>query len=144
MVGFGFAPREETMFNRNPRDNGPRPFWRWFAAEAQGLANGIEALARGEADPDWLLAGLNARIRRFDPTLQADLFRTLDGGCQMTVTGGSDDALLRLLNSAPALAGWRFSSPAGLADTRRVPFRLAPRPSLDAASPIEARHEAYA
>lgn len=132
------------MFNRRHRESSPRPFWRWFAAEAQGLANGIEALARGEADADWLLVGLNARIHRYDPALQADLFRTIDGGCQMTVTGGADDSLARLLEAAPALAGWRFSSPAALADKRRVPFRLAPLPSLDMASPIEARHEAYA
>jgi hypothetical protein len=32
-----------------------------------------------------------------------------------------------------------------LADPRRIPFRLAPRPSLDLlGTPLTARHEAYA
>ena len=46
---------------------------------------------------------------------------------------------------APRLAGWRFTPRAVLTDPRRVPFRLAPRPSLDLlGAPISARHEAYA
>lgn len=132
------------MFGLRNRDPNPRAFWRWFKTEAQGLANGLEALTRGEADAENLLAKLNVRIRRFDPTMEADLFRLLDGSCQMTVTGGADDALFHLLEASPKIAGWRFAAAAVPSDMRRVPFRIAPQPSLDMASPIKARHEAYA
>jgi hypothetical protein len=55
------------------------------------------------------------------------------------------EANARLIAAAPRLAGWRFTPRAVLTDPRRVPFRLAPRPSLDLlGAPISARHEAYA
>jgi hypothetical protein len=119
-------------------------FWTWFGAEAHGIANAFEALARGEADADGALDALNARIRRIDASLDADVVRTLDGQCHMTISG-NDTAIDALMTGAPLLAGWRFTPRAVLADPRRVPFRLAPRPSLDLlAAPISARHEAYA
>lgn len=127
------------MFGRRDGDFNPRRFWRWFAAEAAGLSNAIEALARGEAEAEWALIGLNERIRRYDPSLEADVVRTLDGWCLMTLSGGTDESVSSLLASAPAARGWRFSSYAQQSDPRRVPFRLAPRPSLDVLpAPIEA------
>lgn len=132
------------MFQRRRGDLNPRRFWSWFAGEAQGLANGIEALMRGEVDAEWLLIGLNQRIQRYQPGLEADLSRTIDGECLMTVSGPEPAAIAALMVAAPALRGWRFKLRSAEADPRRVPFRLAPQPSLDIASPISARHEAYA
>jgi hypothetical protein len=131
------------MFGRRDIDLNPRRFWSWFAPEAQGIANALEALQRGEADAEWALAGLNARIRRFDSTLEADVVRALDGSCHMTISG-ADAAVDALLHHAPTIPGWRFSPRHALADTRRVPFRTAPRPSMDVLGLISARHEAYA
>ena len=131
------------MFGRRDIDLNPRRFWSWFASEAQGISNALEALQRGEADAEWALVGLNDRIRRFDSTLEADVVRTLDGHCHMTISG-ADASVDALLAAAPRLAGWRFSLRAGLVDTRRVPFRLTPRPSMDILGAISARHDAYA
>ena len=132
------------MFGTRDLDSGSRRFWAWFGAEAHGIANAFEALARGEADTEGALERLNLRIRRIDPTLEADIVRTLDGQCHMTITG-PEAAVTRLLALAPRLAGWRFTPHAVLADPRRIPFRLAPRPSLDLlGTPLTARHEAYA
>jgi hypothetical protein len=70
--------------------------------------------------------------------------RTLDGQCHMTVSG-DDRAIGVLIAAAPRLPGWRFTTSAVLTDHRRIPFRLAPHPSLDLlGAPISARHEAYA
>jgi len=127
-----------------PLDTAAKRFWTWFGAEAQGISNAFEALARGEADADQALDSLNARIRRLDASLEADVVRTLDGQCHMTVSG-EDRAIGVLIAAAPRLAGWRFTTSAVLTDHRRVPFRLAPRSSLDLlGAPISARHEAYA
>lgn len=132
------------MFGKRDGDMNSRRFWSWFASEAQGIANALEALQRGESDAEWAMIGLNERIRRFDPALEADVARTLDGRCHMTISG-PDARVHALLERAPRLAGWRFTSRESVTDTRRVPFRLTPRPSLDSlASPISARHEAYA
>ena len=132
------------MFGRRDIDAAPKRFWAWFGSEAQGISNAFEALARGEADAQWALDALNLRIRRFDTTLEADVVRTLDGQCHMTISG-SAAAVEALLAAAPRMAGWRFTPRAVLADPRRVPFRLAPRPSLDSlGGVIAARHEAYA
>ncbi len=130
------------MFGRRDIDLNPRHFWRWFASEAQGIANALEALQRGEADAEWALAGLNDRIRRFDSTLEADVVRALDGSCHMTISGAAA-SIDALLNHAPKIAGWRFSPRHALADARRVPFRTAPRPSMDVLGAISGRHEAY-
>ncbi|HEX5008231.1 MAG TPA: hypothetical protein VFV70_14035 [Hyphomonadaceae bacterium] len=120
------------MFSkRGDGDFSPKRFWRWFAREARGIANAIEALSRGEADAEWALIGLNERIRRYDASLEADVIRTLDGRCQMIVSGGSDDSVMALLEAAPTLPGWTFATQIESQPTRRVPFRLAPRPSLD-------------
>ena len=133
------------MFGRREGDLNPRRFWSWFSGEAQGLANAIEALARGESDAEWALIGLNERIQRYHPGLEADVVRTLDGKHQMVVSGGTDDIVSALLRAAPVRAGWSFVARETHADARRVPFRVAPKPSLDAvATPISARHEAYA
>ncbi|MEP7209935.1 MAG: hypothetical protein ABI740_03780 [Alphaproteobacteria bacterium] len=132
------------MFGRRDGDHNPRRFWSWFAGESHGLANGIEALTRGETDAEWLLIGLNQRIQRYSAQLEADLSRTLDGKCLLTISGRDDKAIADLLAAAPALSGWRIAPRATVADQRRVPFRLAPPPSLDILSPIQARHEAYA
>lgn len=133
------------MFTRKDTDAGRRRFWSWFQAESQGLSNALEALVRGEADAEWALDQLNQRIRRFDSTLEADLVLSLDGVCQMTVSG-QEPALHALLDGAPSLKGWRFSARAAeVADRRRIPFRLAPRPSLDLLNqPLSSHHEAYA
>jgi hypothetical protein len=61
----------------------------------------------------------------------------------MTISG-ADASVNVLLNNAPAIAGWRFSPRHALADARRVPFRTAPRPSMDVLGAISGRHEAYA
>ncbi len=132
------------MFGRRDGDHNPRRFWSWFSSEAQGLANGIEALTRGETDAEWLLIGLNQRIQRYSARLEADLSRTLDGACLLTISGPDEKAIAALIEAAPALRGWRIAPRAAIADQRRVPFRLAPQPSLDILSPIQARHEAYA
>jgi hypothetical protein len=132
------------MFGRRDIDVSPKRFWAWFGSEAHGISNAFEALARGEADADWAIDSLTTRIRRFDRTLEADVVRTLDGQCHLTISGG-ETAVDALLAAAPRMAGWRFSPRAVLADPRRVPFRLAPRPSMDSlVGSISARHEAYA
>jgi len=132
----------KLMFSRKQGDANPRRFWSWFAAEHQGLANSIEALARGEADAEWALIGLTERIHRYDPALEADIFRNLDGVCQMVVTGPAQ-AVDALLAAAPAARTWVFVSGAMSTATSRVTYRVAPRPSADA-SPISAAYEAYA
>jgi hypothetical protein len=127
------------MFSKREGDFSPKRFWRWFARESRGIANAIEALARGEADAEWALIGLNERIRRYDASLEADVIRTLDGRCQMIVTGGTDDSVMPLLEAAPSLPGWTFATHLESQPTRRVPFRVAPRPSLDTVdSPVGA------
>lgn len=132
------------MFGRGTVELNPRKFWSWFASEAQGISNALEALQRGEADAEWAIIGLNERIRRFDSTLEADVVLTLDGQCHMTILGEPRSVSV-LLDAAPRLENWRFTPRAALADPRRVPFRTAPRPSLDLlGSPISALHEAYA
>lgn len=132
------------MFGRREKDTGPRRFWNWFASEAQGYANAFEALARGEADADWVLTGLNQRLARLDATLQADIVRAVDGACCLTLAG-ADASVHALLDAAPALSGWRFSAHGDAADRRRIPFRLAPPPSLDLlAQPLSGHHEAWA
>lgn len=133
------------MFGKRQGDHNPRRFWSWFSGQAQGICNTIEALSRGEADAEWALVGLNERIRRYDASLEADVVRTLDGRCQMVVSGGAQDSALALLNAAPSISGWTFAARPDQAQTRRVPFRVAPRPSLDLlAAPLSAHHEAYA
>lgn len=126
------------VFNRR----NPVRFWRWFAAEAQGLSMGLEALARGEADADRLLAGLCSQIQRYDASIQADLVRALDGSGELHLFGGSESSLNTLLLAAPALPGWRIMAHAP--EAPRVAYRPAPRPSLDVLGMIEGRHEAYA
>lgn len=130
------------MFGRREGDFNPRRFWSWFAHEHHGLANGIEALQRGETDAEWLLIGLNERLHRYDPALSADLARSAEGHCQLIVTG-AEPSVAALLHAAPQIAGWRFLAAAAAPASHRIPFRLAPRPSNDA-SPIEGRYEAYA
>lgn len=132
------------MFGRRDKETGPRRFWNWFAGEAQGYTNALEALARGEADADWVIADLNQRLARIDATLEADVVRTLDGACCLTLSG-ADAVVHTLLDAAPALAGWRFSARGETADRPRIPFRLAPRPSLDSLTqPLSGHHEAWA
>lgn len=132
------------MFGKREVEMTPRRFWTWFAAEAQGIANAFEALSRGEADADWALNSLNSRIRRFDASLEADVVRTLDGQCHLTLSG-SEKAVHDLLAAAPLQRGWRFTPAEHLADRRRIPFRLAPRPSLDTLTqPLSGLYEAYA
>lgn len=133
------------MFGRRKGDLNSRRFWSWFSGEAQGLANGAEALMRGESDAEWQLIELNERIRRFSEGMEADVSHTLDGLYLLSISGPAERVAM-LLNAAPVVKGWRLA-PRDMgadADKRRVPFRLAPRPSLDAVSPIEARYEAYA
>ncbi len=132
------------MFGRGTVELNPRKFWSWFASEAQGIANAFEALQRGEADAEWTINAINKRIRRFDATLEADVVLTLDGHCRMTILG-EPQSVAMLLNAAPRLAGWTFTERATLADPRRVPFRTAPRPSMDALSgPLPPVFDAYA
>ena len=57
------------MFGRGTVELNPRKFWSWFASEAQGIANALEALQRGEADAEWAILAINARIRRFNASL---------------------------------------------------------------------------
>ena len=136
------------MFGRGSVELNPRKFWSWFASEAQGIANALEALQRGEADAEWAILAINARIRRFNASLEADVVLTLEGQCQMTILGEPQSVSL-LLEAAPRIAGWRFSDRTALVDQRRVPFRTAPRPSLDSVGDslggsISGLHEAYA
>ncbi len=133
-----------VMFGRREKDAGPKRFWNWFASEAQGYTNALEALARGESDADWVFNALNQRLARIDASLEADVVRTLDGACHLTISG-SDSVVHALLAAAPALVGWRISTRAETADRRRVPFRAAPRPSMDSlAQPLSGHHEAWA
>ena len=134
------------MFQRRrlAGDLNAKRFWTWFAGEAQGLRNGMEALARGEADAGLALDKLNIRIRRYHPNLEADVVRGLDGLCELQISGGSQAALVDLTTRAPRLAGWRITSHANQSTTRRVPFLAAPRPSMDLGLGIQGRHEAYA
>lgn len=138
------AAVELSMFGRGSVELNPRKFWSWFASEAQGISNALEALQRGEADADWAIDAINKRIRRFDATLEADVVLTLEGQCQMTILGQPQSVGL-LLDAAPRLSGWRFSHSSALSDTRRVPFRATPAPSMDQmGARISALHEAYA
>ncbi len=133
------------MFGKRQVDPSPRRFWSWFSSQADGIRNALEALSRGEAEAEWALVGLNERIRRFDDALEADVVRTLDGRCQMVISGGTADSLSALLNGAPLIGGWTFIPRPAQPQAQRVPFRAAPRPSLDLlATPLSAHHEAYA
>lgn len=135
---------ELAVFGRGSVELNPRKFWSWFAAERHGIANALEALQRGEADADWAINAINERIRRFDATLEADVVLTLDGACQMTILGEPNSVAL-LLDAAPRLSGWVFTHRSALVDARRVPFRTAPRPSMDPlGGSISGLHEAYA
>ena len=67
-----------------------RAFLELVCPESQGIANAIEALSRGEADAEWALIGLNERIRRYDPTLEADCPHAR-WPLQMIVSGGAGD-----------------------------------------------------
>jgi hypothetical protein len=132
------------MFGKRDVEMSPRRFWAWFETEAHGIANAFEALSRGEADADWTLKALNSRISRFNASVEADIVRTLDGQCHLTLSG-DEKAVHDLLAAAPILRGWRFTPAADLIDRRRIPFRLAPRPSLDTlAQPLSGLYEAYA
>ena len=131
------------MFGQRSIDSTPKRFWTWFSAEAQGIANALEALSRGEADAEWALAGLNARIQRVDSTLEADVVRGLDGVCCLTISG-KDAAVDALMEAAPRLRGWHVAPRVTGQSRPRIPFLRAPRPSLDVlTSPITARYEAY-
>lgn len=133
------------MFGRREGDLNPRRFWNWFSSESQGLANAIEALSRGESDAEWALIGLNERLRRYHAALEADIVRSLDGQHQLIVSGSAEDAVSTLLDAAPSVRGWRFATRVAQADIRRVPFRMAPRPSMDSLdSPISGLHDAWA
>lgn len=131
------------MFGQRSIDSTPKRFWTWFSSEAQGIANALEALSRGEADAEWALAGLNARIQRVDSTLEADVVRSLDGVCCLTISG-KDAAVDALMEAAPRLRGWHVAPRVTGQSRPRIPFLRAPRPSLDVlTSPITARYEAY-
>ena len=132
------------MFGKRDFDSKPKRFWTWFAAEAEGISNAVEALSRGEADAEWALSALNARIKRVDSTLEADVVRTLDGQCCLTITG-AEAAVEAVLEFAPRLRGWQFLPPVVGVAHPRIPFLRAPRPSLDVLpAPIMGRYEAYA
>ena len=88
------------MFGKREVDMSPRRFWTWFENEAQGIANAFEALSRGEADTDWAFESLNSRLRRFHASLEADIVRTLDGKCHLTLSG-EDHAVQAMLSAAP-------------------------------------------
>lgn len=131
------------MFGQRSFDSTPKRFWTWFSAEAQGIANALEALSRGEADAEWALAGLNARIQRVDSTLEADVVRGLDGVCCLTISG-KDAAVDALMEAAPRLRGWHVAPRVTGQSRPRIPFLRAPRPSLDVlTSPLTGLHEAY-
>lgn len=131
------------MFGKREVEMSPRRFWAWFENEAQGIANAFEALSRGEADTDWAFEILNSRLRRFHASLEADIVRTLDGKCHLTLSG-EDHAIQAMLSAAPALSGWRFTQD-DHASRHRIPFRLSPRPSLDSLTrPLSGLYEAYA
>lgn len=132
------------MFSRRTGDLDAKRFWRWFAAESEGLASGIEALARGEADADWLFADLATAVRRYDPAMTADIVLGADGYCELSVSGGTDLSLAALMAASPTLPFWRIASRQEQPASRRIPYRAAPTPSLDLSSLIQARHEAYA
>jgi hypothetical protein len=131
------------VFQKRESDFNPGRFWRWFGREAQGIANGMEALARGEAEAEWMLIGLNERLKRYDASLTADVCKTLDGQYRLSLRGEGTTAIKALMEAAPALAGWRISTEPP-EDLRRMPFKMAPRPSLDAGGTIEGLHEAWA
>jgi hypothetical protein len=147
IAGPGLVWLAEVRRMRRKGDFNTGKFWRWFASEAHGLANGIEALARGEADAEWLTIGLNERIRRYDASLEADIRRDLDGNNQLVVWGENAASIAGLLAAAPKIVGWRASTPvsadAPSSDKRRVPFRLAPQPSLERATHIMGLHDAW-
>jgi hypothetical protein len=132
------------MFGQRSIDSTPKRFWTWFSAEAQGIANALEALSRGEADAEWALAGLNARIQRVDSTLEADVVRGLDGVCCLTISG-KDAAVDALMEAAPRLRGWHVAPRVTGQSRPRIPFLRAPRPSLDVvADPVAALRAAWA
>ena len=131
------------MFGKRDVELNPRRFWAWFEGEAQGLANALEALSRGEADADWALENLNSKIRRFHTSLKADVVRTLDGRCHLTLSG-DEQAVQLMLAAAPSICGWYFTQDDHGA-RHRIPFRVAPRPSLDLLTqPLSGLYEAYA
>lgn len=130
------------MFTNRTGDLDAKRFWRWFANEADGCCNSLEALSRGEDDGDWLWEKVAHRIQRYDSSMSADIIRTLDGGCELRLSGGSDASTAALLAAAPRINGWRFA--AASEPAARVPFKRAPQPSLDIAAFIQGRHEAYA
>ena len=131
------------MIERRAGDRNARKFWSWFSTRSQGLANALEALCRGEADASKLIAELNARIRRFDPGLEADIMRTPDGTCQLLVSGPSHLSGIELIGQAPQIRGWKVALAESDDWPARIPFRRAPGASMDRLSSVEARYEAY-
>ncbi|MBU6319541.1 MAG: hypothetical protein KGS00_07790 [Alphaproteobacteria bacterium] len=131
------------MFERRAGDRNAKRFWAWFSTRSQSLANGLEALCRGEADASQLIGELNERIRRFDPGLEADIMRTPDGYCQLLVSGPSHLSGVQLAEQAPKIRGWKVSLAEADNWPARIPFRRAPGASMDRLSSVEARHEAY-
>jgi hypothetical protein len=131
------------MFERRAGDRNARKFWSWFSARSQCLANGLEALSRGEADASGLIKELNVRIRRFDPGLEADIMRTVDGGHQLLVSGPSRLSGIQLTEQAPTIRGWRITLSEADEWPARIPFKQAPRASMDRLYGVEARYEAY-
>lgn len=121
-----------------------RRFWAWFNHQSQGFANGLEALMRGEADADQMLNALNLRLRAVDAALACDLARAADGVSELRFSGPAP-FVFALIETAPAIRGWRFVEDGPDRDPRRAPWRITPRPALDfLAAPISGVHEAWA
>jgi hypothetical protein len=99
---------------------------------------------RGEADAEWAIAGLNARIQRVDSTLEADVVRSLDGTCCLTITGADNavDGLLERWPRACVAGGFRPRRPGCEPCAHPLPAR-APAVAGRPRSPLTALHEAY-
>lgn len=101
---------------------GAQNFWGWFAREADGYRNAIEALTRGEADATSELDRLDRRVKRIHGGMRVAVSRAADGGCQLTFSG-REDTLTHVLKAARNLPGWQI----GYDQVEAAPVRRAAR-----------------
>lgn len=81
-------------------------FWGWFAREAGGYRNALEALSRGEADAYSEMERLNRRVRRIHSGMRATVALGADGDCRLTFSGRERN-IAQVLKSARNLPGWQ-------------------------------------
>jgi hypothetical protein len=95
-------------------------FWGWFAGEAAGYRNALEALRRGEADGAATFNRLDRRVSRIGDRIQAVVDIAPDGGCRIVFSGREQD-VRRVLKAARRVPGWSV----GYGEVEPAPVRAA-------------------